>query len=611
MSEHRAERIYKPPFFRLTPLTRGRTERATYIIGFDSEADSEDGGHPFLYQFAHPDGTVDLIDVPHNGRRYETLFPLLRWIATNCTRKDTEYIIYGFNLNYEYTQWFRDCDDETVCSDTIALEGWCPRDTSDPLEYDQQDAFRFTIRALNSKRESVSVTIGGSKRVIRIIDAHAFYSTSLDGAAKMLGLGRKKEKSFGTFRRALRADSEFVDYACQDARLTQLLGVRIHDMHLRFDISQTISAPHFASKVFRHAFQQEEIPLCDPELEQFGLSSYHGGKNGFYLHRPMVLKNIYHVDIRSAYPEAMRQLPDIEQGQWLYADKYWPGKHAIWKVTGTYKRCKYRSLMDDTTWPKSGHFSGTVTGYELAQAIECGFVLDTCEGYIFEGPEGGPLADYVDTFYAQKRYATDPTEKTTAKLMLNSLYGKFFQKTPQGDVWSLDLDTEERILTDPSQPYDFIAGGLYHPGIASLITGFVRAKIHRLEHKYDSLMTSTDGFFARKPPDESELGDELGNLSSERGTLRIWRERVYVFDADDGSVTYAMHGFRGNLDGLRKMPLTAGNLWHYTAQSMVTLRMSRRDLRGARYTPGTFVDLEYAIQMPGKAPNLAVAPLPP
>jgi hypothetical protein len=256
--------------------------------------------------------------------------------------------------------------------------------------------------------------------------------------------------------------------------------------------------------------------------------------------------------------------------------------------------------MTDSEWPMTGYFDGTVTGYELDESIANGeFVIQSCYGQIFEGPSGGPLAEYVDTFYPMKRYATDPTEKTTAKLFLNSLYGKFFQKTPQGDVWSLDLDTEERILTDPSQPYDFIAGGLYHPGFASLITGFVRAKIHRLEHRYESLMTSTDGLFARKAPDANDVGEDLGQLSTEVGTLTIWRERVYVFDADDGSVTFAMHGFRGNLEALRKVPLTAGNIFHYLATTVVTLKMSTRELRGKQYKPGQFVDLEYAITMPG------------
>jgi hypothetical protein len=259
--------------------------------------------------------------------------------------------------------------------------------------------------------------------------------------------------------------------------------------------------------------------------------------------------------------------------------------------------------MDKTSWPTSGVFAGWITGYELDGAIERGeFQLDSCYGWIMEGPSGGSLSKYVDTFYEQKRNATDPTERTVSKLFLNSLYGKFFQKIPNGTVGSVDIETNEFITTDPEEDYDWIAGGLYHPPIASLITGYVRAKIHRLEHRYESMMTSTDGFFARKLPDPGEIGNELGQLSAERGTLRIWRERLYVFDADDGSVTFAMHGFRGNLETLRRIPMKAGNLYHYMARAVVTLKMSTRAMRGQRYAPGTFVEMPFDLALPGPAP---------
>src|SRR3990167_2400094 len=154
--------------------------------------------------------------------------------------------------------------------------------------------------------------------------------------------------------------------------------------------------------------------------------------------------------------------------------------------------------------------------------------------------------------------------------MLNSLYGKFFQKVPQGDVGSVDLETCEILYSEPKQEYDWIAGGLYHPPIAALITGFVREKIHELEHVHDSIMTSTDGFFSVKEPDKKLLGNELGMLSAEKGTLRILRERVYVFDPNepthddecaarcrDKHPVWARHAFEGSLLDLRRMPLTA------------------------------------------------------
>jgi hypothetical protein len=220
------------------------------------------------------------------------------------------------------------------------------------------------------------------------------------------------------------------------------------------------------------------------------------------------------------------------------------------------------------------------------------------------GPPGGALVKYVDTFFAQKRTAVGPA-RDTAKLFLNSLYGKFFQKVALGTVGALDLDTGEWIETDPDSPYDWRAGGLYHPPIASLITGFVRAKIHRMEHRYESVMTSTDGIFAMQPPDPNELGDGLGMLTVKHGKLSIWRERLYIFTPHDNTghaehwtdecqCKIALHGFRANPNVLAGIPLARGT-YSYQAQSMVTLKLSTRALKGKRYTPGRFVMLPYDI----------------
>jgi hypothetical protein len=116
-----------------------------------------------------------------------------------------------------------------------------------------------------------------------------------------------------------------------------------------------------------------------------------------------------------------------------------------------------------------------------------------------------------------------------------------------------------------------------------------------LEHKYESLMTSTDGIFGMIAPDATDLGNQLGGLTVQRGTLRIWRERLYVFRPDDdGKPKWAAHGFRAGMDELERLPLAHGE-YEYTGRQMVTLRLSTIGLNGERYEPGRFVDLPYRI----------------
>lgn len=592
MSAYDEARIEKPRFFGLRPLKQGRGKRVPCVIGFDSEADTRTG-EPMLLQFSTPGMTADettLLIVPEGDRR-QARGKFLAWIAVNCSRKDTEYVIYGWNLEYEFTQLFGDLDDEVRNSGDFEI--------NTTIDYNGQE-YRFGLHVMNDKRHLMTILNRATRRQIRFLDGMAFYKTGLDNAAKMLGVGGKYVS--GDLDRALftRDDlnnEEFLRYARMDAFITRRVGEFIIDQHETYDVTTCISAPHFASTVFRKNFLDGEIELPAPDLEQAGLWSYHGGKNGFYLDGPRHIDNIWECDITSAYPEAMRAIPDPVRASWHEVADYRPGRHAIYRVTLQYRSCAYRGMMSfDGLWPDAGYIEDVyLTGYELDAMMErneCDIL--TVRGWEMTGDPGGSLVKYVDTFFAQKRIATGP-ERDTAKLFLNSLYGKFFQKVALGTVGALDLDTGEWIETDPTSPYDWRAGGLYHPPIASLITGFVRAKIHRLEHRYESVMTSTDGIFAMLPPDVADLGDDLGMLTARPGKLDIWRERLYVFEPHDGGKPkIALHGFRAGRDVLATIPLERGK-YGYTARSMMTLKMSTREQRGERYTPGRFVDLPYEI----------------
>lgn len=621
MSGHDANRILKPTFFAIKHLRQGRGKRRPYVIGFDSEAHSCDSighepcaenGFPFLYQFAHPSGACDLVDVPRTARRYETFFVFVRYLWDHCKDKSKEFLVFGYNLEYEYTQLFRDLDPELMAAGEFRLGD---KASGEPCILPDAGV-PFYVTATNQKRFTLTIEWAHTKRRVRVLDAMAFLPGGLDNAAKMIGIGRKADRP-ATFDRSAARSPEFVRYASQDAILTQGLGEWIIDLHERYDVTMAISAPHFASKVYKRAFLRDEIPQAHAEIEQDGLRSYHGGKNGFYLDRPSLLPDMWHVDIRSAYPEAMRQLPDPESADWTFTSGYTHGLHALWRVRGWYTRCLYRSLMHDTGWPDTGLVDLVCTGYELDSALSRGEIqLSSCEGWSMVGPAGGSLVEYVDTFFALKSTAKSTTEKVAAKLFLNSLYGKFFQKVAQGEVGSVDLDSGRIIVTDPTQDYDYVAGGLYHPPIASLITGYVRAKIHGLEHLLGSVMTSTDGMFSPAPPPATMIGKGLGMLSAEKGTLRILRERAYVFDPDepehandcqpacaDPHPVYALHGYQGTLAELRAVSLTPGLTHRYTSRPKpVLLRESLRLIDGQRHRPGEFVRSTRSFQLPGTNP---------
>jgi hypothetical protein len=590
MSNYLAERINKSRFLR-TKKGNEIDFKYKYVIGFDSEADTTSDGRPMLFQFSLPDTTEEQV-ITHvvPPTKHAGLGVFLDFIDYYCRVPEVEYLIYVWNLTYEMTQLFHDLPSDIRNKSEFTIRN---------ISRGFSKKYHWSAEVFNYKRQ---IIVFRKRRIkVTVVDGTAFYKIKLDSAAKMLGLGEKYELSALSrelFTRDDLDDADFLRYARRDAYITRRIGEYIQHQHYQYSIPTTLSAPHFAATVFKTHFLKDQISVPPKPLEQAGLYSYHGGKNGFYLDGPMDFPDIYQYDITSAYPEAMRQLPDIETSEWTPTGKYVANQHALYQVTMEYSSCTYRGMQNhEGPWTNSGLvIDQWITGYELDEIIRQGEGrLIRCTGFLLHGNSGGALSEFVDRFFAIKRNSTGP-ERETAKLLLNSLYGKFFQKQPIGIVGTFDLDELRWVQSDPDQSFDYEAGGLYNPPIASLITGFVRAKIHRLEHKYESVMTSTDGLFGLVTPDYGDVGKDLGQLTVTRGRLRIWRERLYIFDGNDDKRKFALHGFHAGTKELETIPLARGE-YHYLGKQMITLKMSTREQRKSRYSPGQFVLLDYVLRI--------------
>lgn len=606
MSDFTTAIVTKPKFFGITPKRTGFGTRERYVIGFDTEAVR---GRPISLQFAHPDGRCDLIETTAR----DALSDFLSYLGEECTIKShsREYIVFGFNLRYEYTQLFRNIDPECFMQSHFVLHHHEVGDCTSGHKEDDEWTMRLAV--MNDKRYSFTIKIGPKRRrsTIKVIDAMAFFSGSLASAATMVGMEKHEHPRDWTNRsaRSLLDDPTFVAYAKQDALITQRIGEVIVGYHRDNDVPVAMSAPMFAAYVFKRRFLDRPIPLPDADLEGAGLASYHGGKNGIYVDRPSHFDDAWDYDVNGAYSSAMASLPDLTTSIWEEVHTYEPSTHALWYVRGRMDACVHRSFQHTSgewyTWRDNGDIATWITGYELDAALACAeFDLIDCSGFVLRGESGtGSLARYVAEFYDLKRNATSPQERTMAKLALNSLYGKFIQKVPTAgeSVFPLfeveeDEDGKYHVRDGSMVPGGYRAGGLYHPPIASLITGYVRAAVHRYEHKYRALMTSTDGFLSLTPPDDTDIGDDLGKLKVVHGSLSLWREKVYDFRRDDGGSSYALHGFRGGIDLLRTIPLEP-SVFRYTATKVIGLGDSLRRHDGRRYEPGVFIDSAFALDL--------------
>ena len=534
------------------------------IYGGDSETHN---GPPISFQFygEYAGKQTSVIVQAHTDTATKTFLDTVSKLPQHGYK--TPITIYVHNLEFDLPSFFYDKKEKLLNEEfKFKAHGW-------------------TIEGVYSNVCFCTLTKGG--RVIRLIDSYAFFKTSLAKLADIIcphlpklkapnGLG---EKWFSVEYK------KFADYAMRDAEIAYHVGEYLQKMHEQFDVTQALSGPHFASRVFRRAYVQQVIPLPPRKIVYAALHSYHGGKNNLTV-APGWYPDMRVIDIISAYPWAMRMLPSFYHAD-LYKEidgKGHPSEplpyFGIYKIYGTVKDCPWPSLYTHDFKPLKGEADGVwVTGPELNEALRMGEVqIDSLRGYYYDAKHDmsvSPFVEYIDTFFEKKDTAENPIMRLFYKVcLLNSLYGKFIQT--RGGTENITLVAEDGTWSNESI---LIAGGLFNPFIASLITGIVRARIHELEHEYKAIHTSTDGIFTLEKNVKESAG--LGGLKIEAvGDVQILRNKVYIIYgnepvdvekpfkssvyADKYIIKYALHGFHGRVTDLERMALTGEAEYEYT-----------------------------------------------
>lgn len=429
-------------------------------------------------------------------------------------------------------------------------------------------------------------------------DAYQYVFRGLAKVAKDLNLTQQKydmPKFLG--KRAWKnpqEQSDFELYAIQDVIVLWELVYWILDLHRKFDVGLSVSLADLAGKIFRKHHVKEPIEPTQQDVTVAALSSYHGGKTESYVQGVTLIKNIYEYDITSAYPFAMSQIGNFFE----YTTKEWSKgkplqKNAVYQISSESK-CDYKPLYTETFKRERVLDKQWVTGWELESALrhDCLLKYTVHQGYeMFSHYEKyNGLKNYVETFFARKQKADqekNATERLSSKLFLNALYGKFISKIQE------EVDELE----------SWRGGVIFHPLIASLITGFVRAYVHDIEHQSLAFHTSTDSFITKHDTLDSLFPgvNGLGGLKKEyHGDVLIVRPKVYVifdkidinchhkFELDEKDVVVcrycqarvlksATHGFYGSVHMLLNM--WKGGQKNYVINRMVRLKeaMRRRD----------------------------------
>jgi len=348
-----------------------------------------------------------------------------------------------------------------------------------------------------------------------------------------------------------------------------------------------LTAPKQSFNAFRHRFMRHKIYIhADEKANNLERESYYGGRTEcFYLGR--VKDRVTHkLDVNSMYPAVMKE-------------NYYPVKLLSYRENLTPIGLKY--VMNDylvcsrvrvvTEIPcvpckigrrlifPIGDFVTTLATPELELAFDFGSIEEVYATAVYQA---APIfVEFVNFFYEQRLKAKEEGNKVNDllfKLIMNSLYGKFGQKSGE---WKIIGETEkegagyEKVYDLESGKwlkYKWINGTLLarvdekegydsFPAIAAHVTAYSRVKLFRyiLQAGFDNVYYSdTDSLFVN----DNGLENLKSYLNNRELGLLKYEEEMYDLTLY-GPKDYAYHKGEKHKGVPKKAERVGDNKWRY------------------------------------------------
>lgn len=286
--------------------------------------------------------------------------------------------------------------------------------------------------------------------------------------------------------------------------LAEELRRRLYGAGLR--ITQWHGPGALATYALRTHGVKQFMGVAPDAVREAARYAYAGGRFEMY-HLGRYDGPIYSLDINSAYPHGIRQLPDLSSGVWLHADGASISKRRRFVQFGVYRirmlhnptepyfRAEpspifHRDKMGNISYPWAGE--GWYWSPEARNVVKLpGNAYEIVEGWewVPDNPDTKPFG-WVEEMYETRREwkAKGYPTQLALKLCLNSLYGKMAQRVG----WN------EELRTAPSW---------HQLEWAGWVTSNCRAMLWDVMRRipYDKLIAvETDGIYTTMDP--AELG---------------------------------------------------------------------------------------------------------
>jgi len=382
-------------------------------------------------------------------------------------------------------------------------------------------------------------TLRKDKAAIQLVNTGNFFKTTVRKLGKMLGFAKGKV-DFDTVD-----TTELAIYCERDAEILEkamlkwLTFIRSRDLG---NFAFTLAGQAF--NAYRHRFMTYPVALHrDNQPADMEKEAYYGGRcEAFYIGK-IRKEKVYKLDINSMYPSVM--LHNYFPNRFKYVKKSLSIHQlkkiiirdaVVAKVKLTTDKPAYPKKIDNKLCFPVGTFETTLCTPELYYALQHNHIVEIGKTALYEQK---PLfTNYVKELYAlRQEFQKQGNEifQYCAKIMLNSLYGKFGQRQREADIEKVEDNTliaSSIIINAQTRETsrEVIFGGLkkittlketeaYHAftAIAAHVTSYARVVLQetmdRLDRE-DYYYCDTDSLFVRESAieklkdliDDKELG---------------------------------------------------------------------------------------------------------
>jgi hypothetical protein len=231
---------------------------------------------------------------------------------------------------------------------------------------------------------------------------------------------------------------EMVPYAVRDLDILDRAVTAFINFVQDEDLGvQSLTVAGQTFNAYRHRFMPYPIYLhAQPDVLSLERRGYTGGRVECWRIGGLSVQTYHKLDVNSMYPYVMREekyptkllwyrtrgdLNEITQA-WLHQSLC-----VMASVTVNTDEPCYATLINGHLVYPVGTFKTTLTTNELIYAYAHGHIVDVSECAAYECE--AIFTEYVDYFYEKKMTATNDVLRNFYKLMMNSLYGKFGQRS--------------------------------------------------------------------------------------------------------------------------------------------------------------------------------------